>query len=565
MKKYILILLLSLSSTIVFAQLIALKGKVTDAKTRLALSGVTIRVGGQSTRTDDKGLFTVKAPLKNLLDMDIDFSSIGYLNVHLIYQPDHFYEVELPETSTQLNEVTIASGEDILKKAIKQIAVNYPDRPIGFKGILRTQTWRNKTEYFRSDALINAYIPPYNTSERTTVSVLENQTEALYDKSLRYLKRVANYNVLDFQDIAHNDFILNKISKKRKFDYQLVGTQIFNNHKVFVLNTRLQDTSKNINRIDVTLYIDTATYAFVATNIYTYNWVRTGFLTKRMLNYRVNYEKIGKKWYLLETHMVSDSEYKSQSPQTIVDFVRTEIDSVNPTRIPYKDIIQEGDDVLKINKSPGKKKWDSKEYLFKEAERTGRISPIPNRLLDTIRENAQKDRRLEKTFGDKLIDYVQQDNLKATLGINKFPMQISSQTVSSSPALTYGWGGGIYFRLFKDLYLDLQANTNFRNPKKVGIYSLALNLSNDFVLNKNARSITLSPFAGFEHVGVNFNATSKGYSSFNLALRAAFEVTHKKSFFISSGFNTAREIFSLKEFVVKPGGYALGVGVLFKI
>ncbi len=160
--KHIIAYFLLLTCNTVFAQLVVIKGKVVDRKNNLELAVVTVKVGTTATRTDKNGYFTLSAQLKTLTDQGINFTCIGYLSVRLIYQPNHFYEVELVENSMLLNEVVIgAAGDDIIKKAIKKIPENYPNKPIVIKAILRTQNWRNKSEYFKSDAIIKAYIPPY--------------------------------------------------------------------------------------------------------------------------------------------------------------------------------------------------------------------------------------------------------------------------------------------------------------------------------------------------------------------------------------------------------------------
>ncbi len=279
--KSIIICLLLISSNAVFAQLVSLKGKVVDKKNNLPLPGVTVKVGTQSTGTDNNGYFSFNAQLKALTEKGINFSSIGYLNAHLIFELNHFYEVELAESNTHLREVVIGAGDDIIKKAIKKIPDNYPDKPIVLTGILRAQIWRNNSDYFKSDAMIRAYVPPYGGNEETSVAVLQNHIDTIYDRTLKHIKHRSSYNVVDFEDIAHNRYILNIILKKRKFDYWLIGKQGYNGHRVFVINTTLKDTTKQHDKIDATLYIDTASYAFVAANIYTYNLVRLGLLTNR--------------------------------------------------------------------------------------------------------------------------------------------------------------------------------------------------------------------------------------------------------------------------------------------
>lgn len=568
MKFTLIIYLLLLVSSNAYTQSVTLKGRVVDAKNNIKLSGATVKVGNVYTRTDHDGSFEITAPLKTLTALGINFSHVGYFNIRLIYQSNHFYDVKLTESSTELQEVIIGAGDDIIKKAIKRIVYNYPNKPIIIKGILRTQSWRNQSEYFKSDALIKAYVPAYDSNEKTTVAVVQNRMDTLYDKTLKYLKHTSNYNVVDFQDIAHNNYILHKIVKKKKFDYLLAGKEMYDNHKVFVINITTRDTSKQYDKIQATLYIDTATYAFVASNTYTYNLVRVGFLPLKILNYRVAYEKIGAKWYLKETHTFASSELKKESPHTTVDFIRTEIDSINVDKISYKDIVQHRDDVLLIDKPRNNEEWENNSRLFQKAEKDGRMERLSSESLDTIKSNngiANLDnQKIKRQFGRRVFDYFNKDNVRTALGLTKFPVLIKDQFYHVSESINYGLGLGINYRLYKNLFLGFQVNTNLRNDKHINLSTYNLNISNDFILNKNSRNLTFTPYAGFEQIVVRYHEGKVRNNTFNYGLRLSCELTHKKAIFLSSGFNSGLNNTILNTLSINPSHYAIGLGIIFK-
>jgi hypothetical protein len=202
--KPILFLFFLFASLSLHAQVIEIKGVTFDKKTGSKLPRVTIKVGTDGTISGKDGNFTLSTQLNMLTEKGIKFTCIGYQAIRLIYQPNHFYEVGLTESNAQLKEVLIGAGDDIIKKAIKRIPQNYPDKPIMITGILRTQLWRNKSNYFKSDAVIKAYVPPYNGNDRTTETVINNHIDSIYDKTLRYIRPVNDYNSIDFEDIAHN-------------------------------------------------------------------------------------------------------------------------------------------------------------------------------------------------------------------------------------------------------------------------------------------------------------------------------------------------------------------------
>lgn len=565
---YIICCFLLVGSRAVFAQEVLLNGKVVDNKTNQSLIGVTVKVGLNLTQTDENGNFKFSVSYKNVIENGINFSFIGSLDVRLLYQPNHFYQVRLDETPINLNEVVIMPGDDIIKKAIQKIPINYPNKPTVIKGILRTQAWRNKSEYFKSDALLKAYIPSYVSNEKTTVSVLQNRLDTVYDKSLRYLKYSSNYNVVEFQDIAHDKYYLNQISKNKKFDYWLVGKQIYDNYKVFVINTFIKDTTKISNKISATLYIDTASYAIVAANLFRHHVRWSGALPIDVLNYQVVYDKIGNKWYLKETHCIADFVLKEQFPKGTVDFIRTEIDSINAERIPYKDIVQNGDNILLIDKFKPDLEWKPVEALIKNAANDGKLQTLAKDTLENIINNNlganPLNKKLAMQFGRKIYEFLTHGNLRSFYGLNKTPFDIKSRTFKVSEPINYAIVFGLDARIYKSLFLGFQTSSNLWNNKKIDLSNYGFNLSDEIIFNKSTRSLTLRPSIGYERIINTYQDASIKYNSINYGFRVAYELTHKKAVFISTNYNASLKTSNINDVIFTPAGYSFGLGIVFK-
>ncbi len=566
--EYLIIFILSFFNCSAIAQFVAIKGKVIDKKSNLELSGVMVKVGDDIAKTDERGNFILNVWKATSVEKGINFSLVGYFNAQFIYEPNHFYDIQLIENIMQLKEVLIVNGGEIVKKAIDRIPDNYPDKPAVLKGILRTQSWRNQSEYFKSDALIEAYVPSYSGNQKTVVKVIRNKIDTIFDKSLQQLRQTSNYNVVDFQDIAHSNYILNKISKKKRFDYLVVGKQDYNGNKVFVINTTLKDTAKTFNRIEATLYIDTATYAFVAANVNTYNLVRDGLLTIDILNYRVEYEKFGDKWYLKETHFVAEAKLKKQTPQIKIDFVRHEIDSLNVKKFFYKDIIQAGDNILLIDVPVSEDIWSVTDTLFRKAESEGKIAVISNELLDIIRHNSAVSNtdglKNKKSFSLRVIDYLSKDNVRKDLVFKKFPVLVESNLYNVPKIINYAISYGISYRFYKNMFFGIDGSRNLWNGKKINLFTLSANISNEFVFNKFFRGITLRPYLGFGNINVGYDKAKLNMYSINGGLKVSYELTHKLAIIFSTSFNPALDRSILNGLNIQANKYAIGLGVLFK-
>lgn len=565
--KLIGVLILFFYTQLAIAQTVIIKGNVYDHQNRKGLSGATIKVGNQATKTDKNGYFEINTPLKTVTELGISFSHIGYLNVNLIYQPQHVYQVYLTESSAELREVLIAPGDDIIKKAIKKIPENYPDKPTMIKGLLRIQKSRNNSQYFRSDAVIKAYVPPYSSSEKTKVTVLANQLDTIYDKTLKYIRNIDSYNLVEFADIAHRQEVLIKLLKKRKFDYRLRGKQIYNGHKVFVINSVLLDTTEKYNKLEVTLYIDTISYAFVASKLAYFDIPRLGpFIAKKEVVYRVDYEKIGTKWYLSEAHAKIIAIFKDEEPQTISDFVRTELDTLNVEKLAYKDIVQKTDDVLVIDKPASQLDQKKNDSLFSKFVSAGKIEPIPLEKLDTIKSNKiTASINYRKSLGRRVYDYIRSDNIRATLGIYKLPIELRSTAYEVPESIIYGKGSSYSFRLYKDLFLKYEYTSNFYNRKKIKLSTTIVDLAYDLIMHANNRELIFTSLIGYELIDAKFEGVVKNYNTFNLGLRTSYELSQKVAPFASIKLNPPLKGYTINTLTIRPTGYSVGFGILLKL
>lgn len=565
--KLVFILLHLVCVQISLAQTATIKGNVFDSQNRKALSGVTIKVGSQATKTDRNGYFEINTPLKTVTELGINFSHIGFLSVNLIYQPQHIYQVYMTENSAGLREVLIAPGDDIIKKAIKKIPENYPDKPTMIKGILRIQKLRNNSQYFRSDAVIKAYVPPYTSSEKTKVTVLANQLDTIYDKTLKYIRNVDSYNVVEFADVAHRKELLLKLLKKKKFDYRLTEKQIYNGHNVFVINSVLLDTAKNYNRLEVTFYIDTATYAFVASRLAYYDIPRLGpFIPRKEAIYQAGYEKIGQKWYLAEAHYKGIAVYKDEEPHTTSDFIRTELDTLNVKELAYKDVVQKMDDVLVIDKPANQSDQKISDSLFKKFEKIGKIKPIPLEKLDTIKSNnINASINYRKPFGRKIYDYIRSDNIRGSFGIYKLPFELISTAYNVPESITYGIGSCYSFRLYRNVFLKYEYTSNFYNRKKIKLSTTAIDLVYDLIMHTNHRELIFNPFVGYQLIDVKFEGKIKNYNTINFGLRTSYEVTHKVAPFAAINLNPSLKDYRINTLTISPTGYSAGIGIIIKM
>jgi hypothetical protein len=570
MTRRLCFFLLLFCSNIALAQTVIISGKVVDKKNNAALAAVFVSVGLVATSTNNKGDFSISADLSLLISKGLYFSCVGYQKQHLLYQPNHFYKVEMLEKVSALNEVVIGSGENIIRKAYKNIGKNYPDKPIILKGILRGQLTRHKSAFFKSDAIVNAYVPPYTGNEEASVAVVQNKIDSINDKTLRYLKWVSVYNLVASGDFVHKKGLVIQLSKMKRYQYSLVGKQTYQDHRVYVVNVSLKDTAKINNQIDVVLYIDTASYAFVAANVTQLNVVKLGFLKQSKSAYTVIYQPIGAKWYVKEIHAEGYTVYGDENPTETIDFITTGVDSTDVKQLAYKNIVQNLDDTQLIAKEGDKSKWLKYDSIFMAAEAENRITKLEPSLLDSMKKkNAMNSltgvTKSKKSGLNGVLNYISHDNIRALYGAVKFPVYINSAGTQKLNVGNYGSDVSLNFRLANNLFFEFMQSSNISSGKRFDISDLQLNLANEIIFNKSFHQITLVPFLGYERLIIKNKFNQVDYNTLNLGMHAYYEINHQLAFYLSTGYSLENDGRQLQNFVIEPIHYSYIAGLILKI
>lgn len=284
------------------AQIVNISGKVTDQQTGAIIPGASVRVDQSATSTNASGEFNIVLNKESVVKSGITITCIGYQKQHLNYHEDAVYHVKMQQATMLLKEVVIgADAETILQKAIRRIPLNYPDKDFMMEGLLRMNEISKDSvkayRYYRNDAAIRMFYPSYlKPGDAPQVSIIENKYRHLQDpsRSKDTVKVVAGYNLVPGHDVVHYraEFITSSGSKK--YGYVNQGKTTVNGFRVYVINF----FSKVSEQIAGTMYIDTASYAFVRFDINRHNIKRLFFVTIDKGNTLVNYKKVDGKWYL---------------------------------------------------------------------------------------------------------------------------------------------------------------------------------------------------------------------------------------------------------------------------
>ena len=524
------------------AQDITIRGTVVDKDTQHPISSVSVVIGRKGTATNSRGEFVIRTDRRELYNKGILFSHIGYATKKQTVEAvvsGYNYTIELEHESSVLSGVTVTPvALNILERAIDSIPRNYPVRDFVLRGIFRDyQGVNDSTKFYRfykDDALLSIYFPGYlHPGHDPQVSLVGNRS-ILYKSRMQFLNAahwIDGYLTVPSSDFVHvqSDFIRAKKLKRYNFFYE--GVKITSGTPVYVI--RFQSKEKNV--LEGTLYIDSASYAFAGADLVYYNRNQYGMIPIKEKHVRVSYTRVGSLWYLDQVRENLLYDVEDAKTYRSMDFKRTSIDTVNVIEPAYGDVIQSGDQDIKVNRTVPDSLSGRYDSMLNEAEKDGEITiiPIPKVITNSnLRGPAEK-----RGFGGDILSYVFNDNIRSSLGLTMMPVKLAKeQAILQKPVQgisNYGLSLGLDFRLYKSLWMMGESMAGYA-ANKVENQLTSVYVSYDFLTTTNrSRRLSFSILAGYVWESVYIDNTER-YRNQMVAGGGmfSFELKHRVDLFL---------------------------------
>jgi hypothetical protein len=562
--RYLLLVLFTSFTTLQsFSQVITIKGKVIDSKTRNAIPGASVRIGNYSTSTDEAGKFVLLVQKAIAENQPLRFSFIGYKALDIKFQ-DTEINVALIPKEMALNEVVIASPrESILNRAIRKIPENYNYNSFSITGNLRivnsAKIDSTDTYYYNSDATLRLYYPPHKKQASPNTQLINKEDTLVkdpkYPLSVRWLSGYTSFAKTDY--VREKPEFLNRSTKK--YNYIVNGTELINNHRVYVVNFFATDKTGNAG----TLYIDTVSYAFVRITSTRYNIKNGVSIDIDKGSNSIDYKIERGKWYLDEVENNIIARYKGQDLFKTSKFKSDSIQLTALKSIPYQNILPSN--MEDINVSKGKETDLSKDlipirnpFAVIEAPKIDTVPPAKTTFIGKL--------KLLEGFRN----YVFRDNIRVKYGLANLPVRVDGNQAPLGKDLSqtnnYAFYINTQFRLLQKYQLFLQ----YENSFNFGITELrnstdSYGLSYYLKLNNVGHPLALSPAFGISTLDLSHKKiVYYSQSSLYYALSFSYETSPRRQWFINCRYD---DIYKVKNngLNIRQQPITIAVGFVMKL
>jgi hypothetical protein len=337
-KLYLFLLLLAINVTAA-AQIVTLKGKVTDAKTGAAVPAASILSGSFGTSADGNGNFVFYVQQSVVEESGITISSIGYQTIHITDFSDNF-NVALKPAIQELAEVKIPLGaEFIVQKAFRQVRQNYINKDFTSTGIQSMiHTVRDTFGYqyhYTNIAKVKIYMSAYASPAIVAqVSLMEKKENIKSNPKARKIYFKDSYNLALTHDEVHIGAAVLHGNPDR-FIYKLNRKESIGGRRAYVVNFY-----SKTNDFAGILYIDTASYAFVKMMYTKYNVEIDHAMDLSKVTSVIQYQKYGDKWALDAIQLNSLADDKGYLAERTDGFKVATITTENAVPLPAESLVK---------------------------------------------------------------------------------------------------------------------------------------------------------------------------------------------------------------------------------
>jgi len=221
-----------------------ISGVVKDKTSRKNLEYVNISVPGSnlSSITNEDGVFVLKIK-DSIRAKEVEFSRIGYFSTNIPLNGKDLLDQTfyLAPNEKQLKEVVIETWEspsDLVREALRRVAVNYSNKPNLLTGFYRETVQKSRKFINISEAVINIYKNSYSSNSMNDRVQIFKGRKLLTTKVSDTLavKLLGGPNLSIYADIVKNPEVLFSEESLHYFSFKMENPKFLDSRQQYVLS-----------------------------------------------------------------------------------------------------------------------------------------------------------------------------------------------------------------------------------------------------------------------------------------------------------------------------------------
>ena len=292
------------------------KGKVMDADTKKPLVFATLSIEDTniSTISNTEGEFALKVP-NSMNEANVLISYLGYKTklLPLSQFNTNNTKIYMNISVVKLSEVSLSipkNAENLVRETLKKRGQNYFDDPTLMTAFYRETIKKRRKNVSLSEAVVNIYKTPYNSSRKDAVKLYKARKSTDYSKldTIALKLQGGPFNALFVDLMKYPEYIFEERSLE-KYDFSYDRSTTIKDRHIYVVNF-VQKPSVYEQLYKGKLFIDAEnkilTSAIYSLNITDKNEASKLFVRRKPANvkvwpnevaYRVDYREKNGRWY----------------------------------------------------------------------------------------------------------------------------------------------------------------------------------------------------------------------------------------------------------------------------
>jgi len=267
LRQYFLFAIVLLISLCSYAegkeQPLKIQGQVFDEETSEPLPFAHIQVGEVRTITNIDGEFSVTVPIADNVEIAISF--IGYKTFKSpVERNESQFHVSLKPATTQLEAVTVTTGESVIAQVFNKLKLNYELDQQHLVCYYKESLNQDDDMYYLAEGILDVYQPSEVSTEPIEISPIRTRKQELKEVDEEVVM-IHGHATDMLQSIVRREKSFVHLDNFKHYTYHYEGVSEYDGKEIFVLSFEPQTKKAKTKG---KLYVDADSYAIIRAEYY---------------------------------------------------------------------------------------------------------------------------------------------------------------------------------------------------------------------------------------------------------------------------------------------------------